>query len=121
MSVVLVIGASRGLGLEFVRQYIEAGDRVIATVRDAAGRARVQALGAEVLTVDVSQPASAAWQLDGEKIDTARYVAGVCDPGAALSPPTRELFDALSATLSMLTAAHKGQFLHHDGCRFAGW
>ena len=124
MSVVLVIGASRGLGLEFVRQYIEAGDRVMATVRDAAGRARVQALGAEVLTVDVSQPASVsglAWQLDGEKIDTALYVAGVYASGTALSAPTRELFDALSATLSMLTAAHKGQFLHHDGCRFAGW
>ena len=97
MSVVLVIGASRGLGLEFVRQYAEAGDRVIATVRDAAGRERVQALGAEVLTVDVSQPASVsglAWQLDGEKIDTALYVAGVYASGTALSPPTRELFDA---------------------------
>lgn len=97
MAVVLIIGASRGLGLEFVRQYAEAGDRVIATVRDAAGRARVQALGAEVLTVDVSQPASVsglAWQLDGEKIDTALYVAGVYASGTALSPPTRELFDA---------------------------
>lgn len=97
MAVVLIIGASRGLGLEFVRQYTEAGDRVIATVRDAAGRARVQALGAEVLTVDVSQPASVsglAWQLDGEKIDTALYVAGVYASGTALSPPTRELFDA---------------------------
>ena len=97
MAVVLIIGASRGLGLEFVRQYTEAGDRVIATVRDVAGRARVQALGAEVLTVDVSQPASVsglAWQLDGEKIDTALYVAGVYASGTALSPPTRELFDA---------------------------
>jgi NAD(P)-dependent dehydrogenase (short-subunit alcohol dehydrogenase family) len=122
MAVVLVIGASRGLGLEFVRQFTEAGDRVIATVRDAAGR--VQALGAEVLTVDASQPASVsglAWQLDGEKIDTALYVAGVYACGTALSPPTRELFDDLRATLCMLTAAHKGQFLHHDGSRFAGW
>lgn len=96
MSVVLVIGASRGLGLEFVRQYAEAGDRVIATVRDAAGGARVQALGAEVLTVDVSQPASVsslARQLGGQKIDTALYVAGVYASGTALLPPTRELFD----------------------------
>jgi NAD(P)-dependent dehydrogenase (short-subunit alcohol dehydrogenase family) len=96
MSVILVIGASRGLGLEFVRQYTEAGDRVIATVRDAAGRARVQALGAEVLTLDVSQPASVsglASQLGGEKIDTALYVAGVYASGTALSQPTRELFD----------------------------
>ena len=88
MAVVLIIGASRGLGLEFVRQYTEAGDRVIATVRDVAGRARVQALGAEVLTVDVSQPASVsglALQLVREKLDTALYVAGVYAPGTALS------------------------------------
>jgi len=96
MSVVLVIGASRGLGLEFVRQYAEAGDRVIATVRDDAGRRRAQALGAQVLTVDVSQPASVsglAWLLDGEEIGTALYVAGVYATGTALGPPTRELFD----------------------------
>jgi len=96
MSVILVIGASRGLGLEFVRQYVEAGDRVIATVRDDAGRKRAQALGAQVLTVDVSQPASVsglAWMLDGEEIDTALYVAGVYAQGNALGPPTRELFD----------------------------
>ncbi len=101
MSLVLVIGASRGLGLEFVRQYAEAGDRVIATVRDVAGRERVQALGAEALTVDVSDPASVsglAWRLDGEEIDTAVYVAGVMNRGNALSPPTREQFDHVMHT-----------------------
>ena len=81
MSNVLIIGATRGLGLEFARQYVDAGDRVWATARDAAGRERLQALGVEnVLTVDVADPASIsglAWMLDGEKIDTALYVAGV--------------------------------------------
>ena len=102
MSTVLIIGASRGLGLEFARQYVEAGDRVLATVRDAAGRERLQALGVEsVLTVDVADPASVsglAWMLDGEKIDTAIYVAGVMDRGNALSSPTREQFDRLMHT-----------------------
>ena len=97
MSTVLVIGASRGIGLEFVRQYREAGRRVIATVRDADGRARVQALGAEALTVDVANPASVsglAWQLDGEKIDTAWHVAGVmCSRADATQPPTQQDFD----------------------------
>lgn len=40
MPVVLVIGASRGIGLEFVRQYRAEGWRVIATVRDVAGQER---------------------------------------------------------------------------------
>ena len=98
MSAILVIGASRGIGLEFVRQYREAGHRVIATVRDEAGWARVQALGAQALTVDVADPASVsglAWMLDGEKLDFALYVAGVIRRPNALTPPTREDFDAV--------------------------
>ena len=43
MKSILIIGASRGIGLELVRQYTEDGRRVIATVRDDAGRERVQA------------------------------------------------------------------------------
>ena len=38
MADVLIWGASRGLGLEFARQYVADGDRVLATARDAAGR-----------------------------------------------------------------------------------
>lgn len=101
MSVVLVIGASRGIGLELVRQYREAGRRVVATVRDAAGRERVQALGAQALIVDVSDPASVsglAWQLDGEKIHVALYVAGLWDDHGAATPPTREAFDRVMHT-----------------------
>jgi len=96
VSTVLVIGASRGIGLEFVRQYREAGDRVIATARDDAGLDRLRALGAEALRIDVAQPASIsglAWQLDGEKLDTALYVAGVFPRIDAGVPPTREAFD----------------------------
>ena len=102
MSNVLIIGASRGLGLEFARQYVAAGERVLATARDAAGRERLQALGVEkVLSVDVADPASVsglAWMLDGEKIDTALYVAGVMDRGNALSPPTQQQFDHVMHT-----------------------
>jgi NAD(P)-dependent dehydrogenase (short-subunit alcohol dehydrogenase family) len=96
VSTVLVIGASRGIGLEFVRQYRAAGDRVIASARDDAGLQRLRDLGAEPLRIDVAQPASVsglAWQLDGEKIDVALYVAGVYPDGDANAPPTREVFD----------------------------
>ena len=41
MARILITGANRGIGLEFVRQYAEAGDAVIACCRNpdaASGR-----------------------------------------------------------------------------------
>ena len=96
MSTILVLGASRGIGQEFVRQYTAEGARVIATARDEAGLARLRELGAMALRVDVADPASVsglAWQLDGEEIDIALYVAGVWSEGGATSPPTQPEFD----------------------------
>jgi len=101
MATVLVIGASRGIGLEFVSQYRAAGDRVIATARDDEGLARLREQGAEPLRIDVAQPASVsglAWQLDGEEIDVALYVAGVIRRPNALTPPTQQDFDHVMHT-----------------------
>ncbi len=58
-------------------------------------------LGAKVLLVDVADPASVsglAWQLDGEKIELALYVAGVWDAHSSATPPTREQFDRVMHT-----------------------
>lgn len=44
MKTVLVTGTNRGLGLEFVKQYLEAGNRVIATAREPRQCAPLQAL-----------------------------------------------------------------------------
>ena len=96
MTTVLIIGASRGIGLELVRQYRADNCRVIATARDDAGLQALQALGAQALRLDVAKPASVSaldWQLDGEKIDMALYVAGVMDRASARTPPTQETFD----------------------------
>ena len=97
MPTTLILGASRGIGLELARQCLAAGERVIATARDDAGLARLRALGAEALKLDVADPASVsglAWQLDGEKIDTAWHVAGVmCNRADATQPPTQPEFD----------------------------
>ena len=93
---ILIIGASRGIGLEFVRQYAYAGAHVIATARSDEGLAKITALGAKALWVDVAQPTDLsrlACQLDGMKIDVALYVAGVWADGNALIPPTQQLFD----------------------------
>lgn len=101
MGTILVIGASRGIGLEFVRQYTEAGERVIATARDAAGLAHLRELGATALKLDVADPASIsglAWQLDGGAIDMALYVAGVYSTSGADTPPTQQEFDRVLHT-----------------------
>jgi NAD(P)-dependent dehydrogenase (short-subunit alcohol dehydrogenase family) len=98
---VLLIGASRGIGLEFARQYLEAGERVIATARDAEGLARLNDMGAETIKLDVTDPASISglsWKLDGEKLDVAIYVAGIFGTESATSPPTQQAFDAMLHT-----------------------
>jgi NAD(P)-dependent dehydrogenase (short-subunit alcohol dehydrogenase family) len=99
---VLIIGASRGLGLEFVRQYRAAGARVTATVRDDAGAARLTELGAKPLKLDLLDAASAAglaWQIDGERFDVVVINAGVFGPRAdALDAPTADDFDAVMRT-----------------------
>ena len=101
MRTVLLIGASRGIGLELARQYSDDGWRVIATARSDEGLTKLKALGAETLRLDVANPASnsgLAWQLDGEKLDVAVYVAGAMDRASASTPPTRDSFDAVMHT-----------------------
>ncbi len=93
---ILVLGASRGIGLEFVRQYAHAGAQVTATARKDAGLQKIKALGAKALRLDVADPQSVsglAWMLDGETFDIALYVAGVYTQGGATTPPTRDEFD----------------------------
>ncbi len=99
---ILIIGASRGLGLEFVSQYRAAGAAVVATARDEAGLQRIRALGAKALQLDVADAASAsglAWPIDGEAFDTVIVNAGVYGPRSdGLQTPSEADFDAVMHT-----------------------
>jgi len=99
---VLVVGASRGIGLEFVRQYRADGERVTAAARDNAGLARLAALGADALPLDVTDATSAsslAWHLDGIALDVAIVSAGVYGPRTSgLEAPSAADFDAVMHT-----------------------
>jgi NAD(P)-dependent dehydrogenase (short-subunit alcohol dehydrogenase family) len=99
---VLVIGASRGIGLECVRQYRAEGATVTATARDDAGLARLRELGATAITLDVATAAGAAglaWPIDGARFDVVVLAAGVYGPrSSGLQTPTEADFDHVMHT-----------------------
>jgi NAD(P)-dependent dehydrogenase (short-subunit alcohol dehydrogenase family) len=57
---VLVIGASRGIGLRFVKHYLGAGETVHATARTDHDLVALRALGANAFALDVTDPAAPA-------------------------------------------------------------
>ncbi len=85
---VLVSGANRGLGLEFVRQYAADGWKVYAACRDPRKAAELGRLAAgngriEVLSMDVANGASvaaAAGRIAGAPIDLLVNSVGVGSP-----------------------------------------
>jgi NAD(P)-dependent dehydrogenase (short-subunit alcohol dehydrogenase family) len=98
----LIIGASRGIGLEFVRQCRADGAAVTATARNDEGLARLRGLGATALKLDVADAASASgltWPIDGVGFDVVVINAGVYGPrSSGLEPPSQAEFDAVMHT-----------------------
>ena len=96
MPLVLVIGASRGIGLELVRQYRADGWEAIGTARDDAGLERLRALGAEALKLDVTA-AGAPEQLE-RALGTRALAAAILNAGIygprtqGLEPPEDPVF-----------------------------
>ncbi len=79
-STVLITGANRGLGLEFARQYSEAGWQVIGTARKPDAATDLRELGVTVLQLDVTDSESVAElasNLDGQPIDMLINNAGI--------------------------------------------
>jgi NAD(P)-dependent dehydrogenase (short-subunit alcohol dehydrogenase family) len=98
----LVVGASRGIGLELVRQYRAEGAAVTATARSEDGLARLRALGADAIRLDVTDAASAStlsWSIDGARFDVGIYAAGVYGPRtSSLAAPSEADFDLVMHT-----------------------
>jgi NAD(P)-dependent dehydrogenase (short-subunit alcohol dehydrogenase family) len=88
MPTALIVGASRGLGLEFVRQYHRAGWQVLAACRDPATASALTELavgspGIEVVACDVTDSASVAslaQAMSGRAIDHLVFNAGISGP-----------------------------------------
>lgn len=90
MATVLITGANRGIGLEFVKQFLARGDRVLATCRNIESAGELEQLSnsraeLKILELDVSRIESMEnlpRQLDGEAIDIFVNNAGVYGPKA---------------------------------------
>lgn len=92
MPTVMIAGASRGIGLEFARQYAKAGWRTIATGRAPERDEALRALGraAVVYRLDVADFAAVAAlgrSLADETIDVLIANAGIAGP-RAMRPET---------------------------------
>jgi NAD(P)-dependent dehydrogenase (short-subunit alcohol dehydrogenase family) len=102
MKTVLVIGASRGIGREFVREYCRDGWRVLAAARDPSTLAALEPKGAKAFALDVTQPAQIEAfpsQLAGEKLDVVIIVAGIYGPRTeTLQAITAKDFDEVMHT-----------------------
>lgn len=102
MPVALILGTSRGIGLEFARQYRADGWRVVATTRSDDGQRALEALGAEVHRLDLTDPTAVAalgWKIDGEAFDAAIYCAGVMGMRThGIQPVHQDNFDTVMRT-----------------------
>ncbi len=99
---ILLIGASRGIGLELATQYLQTGSKVTATAREEAGLQRLRELGATALQLDVTRASSAAGlasQIGGQAFDVVTVNAGVYGPrDSGLNTPTQDDFDHVMHT-----------------------
>jgi NAD(P)-dependent dehydrogenase (short-subunit alcohol dehydrogenase family) len=96
MPSVLIIGASRGLGLEFTKQYLADGWSVTATARKKKALADLTKLGAKAIEFDSVTSSVSAIKSAAAKADVVIINAGVYGDGKGIAKgSTQKNFDAV--------------------------
>ncbi|NNF52273.1 MAG: SDR family oxidoreductase [Gammaproteobacteria bacterium] len=118
---VVITGANRGIGLEFVRQYLADGCKVVAGCRDPERATTLTGLANEsdgrlqVIKLDVTDSASIAGlvdSLDGQSVDLLINNAGVYGPkGAGIGALATEAWLDVFATNSIAPVQLTGALL----------
>lgn len=115
MATVLITGTNRGIGLEFVEQFLARGDKVIASCRNPADQGALQSLATnnsslQLVQLDVSSQASMEAlpaQLAGAPIDVFVNNAGIYGRregfGELEAEPWNEVFQVNSVAPIILT------------------
>jgi len=122
MPTALIIGASRGIGLEFVRQYQSLGWNVVAACRNPPAADGLRALASatppiEIVRLDVTDKAaieSLAGQLGGRAIDLLLFNAGVSGPrDYTMTNFDEQAWIEVMRTNSMAPLRVAGNFVDH--------
>ena len=122
-STILITGANRGIGLEFVRQYAEIGCKIIACCRNSLSIDAVQALdvAVEIESLDVADSTSIESlgdRLSGRAIDLVinnaavrGHIGGLADidPDDFLATMKVNVLAPLSLTRALLPALSSGR------------
>lgn len=115
MREVMIVGASRGIGLELVRQYLAAGCRVHATTRTpdqpgALGELEGELVLHELDVVEAAQIAALRDALSGQGIDVLIHNAGVYGNGMARAEVMRINAQApVDVVQALLDAVQRGE------------
>lgn len=83
MTTILITGANRGIGFEFVKQYRHEGADIIACCRNPEGAEKLKSLGVRLEQLDVADSASIealSERLKGQAVDILICNAGIYGP-----------------------------------------
>jgi len=118
MPTVFITGANRGLGLEYARQYADAGWRVVATARSPEKAEALRALGPRVTihhldVADLAAVAALGRELAAETVDVLIANAGVFEARemtAATVPASATAWERTFRVNAMAPLALAGAF-----------